>query len=422
MKAGILKLPYLTGALLYFACLLFTYQYFVFEKFSYQGFSLDYQANRFWLSIAILLALSVFTNPNSSKPSEFFSIIYFFLTIIPTLVFYIFNEYSELFMLVAVLSLAFPLVWCRYFIFRLPIIRHGRVLAITFCGILFLIFVANSSLNFRQLNMNFDLNSIYDYREQNKEATGIGVLAYFNNWVLFIVGPMFIGRIYTEKVRLGLLAVCFFYVLCFGMTQDTVVLFIPFVIIGALYVLDERQWLMALLPVGLSVLLVVSFAVFYYYDSLFPATWFPRRVFFVPVQITSAYFSYFQENPYVFWSQSNFTLELIDTNYRGGEKVAEIIGRYMGLNSNANTGFLGAGFMHAGYIGVVIYTFIVALLMSLLDGICRSKVDIAAVFLPIFMLYFSSDLPTVLLTKGLLLALVLVIFLRKGARDEEAFT
>jgi hypothetical protein len=420
MSPLIQRAVHLIGASLYFACLLLTYQHFVYEKFAYQGFDLDFEQRKLLLSLAVLFILVLLTNSNSTKPSEFFSLIYLYLTIIPTLIFFIFNEYSPLFLCTVVLSFLFPLVWCRYFILKIPIFRNGRNFAFSLSAFLIFVFLANLSLKLKELTFNFDLNLIYDFREENKDAAGLGILAYFNNWVLFIIGPMFIGWVYTKKSRIGLLAVFLFYILCFGVTQDTIVLFIPVVIIGAMYILGKRQWLMVFLPIALSALLATSFLIFYFYDSLFPATWFPRRVFFVPVQISEAYFSYFQSNPFVYWSQSNFTLNLIDTIYSNSDRVSVIIGQFMGLNSNANTGFLSAGFMHFGYLGAAFYTFCVGLLMSLLDGICRSKIDVAAVFLPMFMIFFSSDLPTVFLTKGLLLALLIIMLLRTSSFRRES--
>ena len=78
--------------------------------------------------------------------------------------------------------------------------------------------------------------------------------------------------------------------------------------------------------------------------------------------------------------------------------------------SDANTGWMGSGYMHFGFAGLLIYAFIIGLLLSIVDTLAKRRelgISVAILFIPFFTLFLSTDLPTAMLTHGLLLALFL---------------
>ena len=94
--------------------------------------------------------------------------------------------------------------------------------------------------------------------------------------------------------------------------------------------------------------------------------------------------------------------------------TANIIGEfaYNSYENYANTGWIGSGFMHFHYIGLLIYTLIISIIMSTLDILSNQigiRSVIALTFIPTITMFTSSDLPTTLITHGLVISVIIVM-------------
>ena len=157
--------------------------------------------------------------------------------------------------------------------------------------------------------------------------------------------------------------------------------------------------------------------ILFYFDSmisLFTASIFFRRALLVPAELNFQYFDFFSQYPYVYWANNFFTFGLIDYPY--DIPSAKIIGEfaYNSYETSANTGWIGSGFMQAGYIGLFIYSLIIGFVIAFIDALSH-KINtgfcIAFIMIPMLTLFTSSDLPTTFITHGLLFALVIIIYL-----------
>jgi hypothetical protein len=91
---------------------------------------------------------------------------------------------------------------------------------------------------------------------------------------------------------------------------------------------------------------------------------------------------------------------------------SHLIGYHYSYNelTRANTGWLGSGYMHFGFAGMLFYALLVGLLLSMVDILAKTRrlgISVAILFTPFFAVFLSSDLPTAMLTHGLILALFL---------------
>jgi hypothetical protein len=94
--------------------------------------------------------------------------------------------------------------------------------------------------------------------------------------------------------------------------------------------------------------------------------------------------------------------------------MSHVIGTYLGHpDLGANTGFIASGYAHFGIIGVAIYTVIATIILNFINAISK-KINLyfllAIILIPMQTLFISSDMFTVLLTHGLLIA-ILVLWL-----------
>jgi fructose-specific phosphotransferase system IIC component len=82
-------------------------------------------------------------------------------------------------------------------------------------------------------------------------------------------------------------------------------------------------------------------------------------------------------------------------------------------NLNANTGWIGSGFLNAGFAGMLIYAVIIGILFSLLNAYANfsdKRIVVAIMIGPTLTVMMSSDLPTAFLNHGVLLGVILLSF------------
>lgn len=140
-----------------------------------------------------------------------------------------------------------------------------------------------------------------------------------------------------------------------------------------------------------------------------------RRVFFVPADLSFKYYEVFSELGNVYLSNSIFSSFI---KYPFSYPPQLLVSMYaLGNESWANSGFLATSFMHFNVFGVILFSFIVAVLIKIVDSLVENKLPVwlgvAIVITPFSSLFKSSDLFTSLLTHGLLLSLILLWFIRK---------
>ena len=157
-----------------------------------------------------------------------------------------------------------------------------------------------------------------------------------------------------------------------------------------------------------------------FFDSLLPSSLFLRRVFFVVSNNTFDYFIYFSDNPKVYWSNSFITFGLLDYPYTSSP--ADMIGELRGSDSHVNNGFFSTGYMHAGILGLFVYSVIVGFIFNIIDGISKNGVPfwftICLTIVSIRALILSSDLLTALVTHGIIISII-VLFLFKGLSSSD---
>ena len=74
--------------------------------------------------------------------------------------------------------------------------------------------------------------------------------------------------------------------------------------------------------------------------------------------------------------------------------------------------------MHGGILGIIIYGFLEVLFLSLIDKLGKSLklwIVLSIMIKPVFDMYLSSDLVSVLLTDGLILCFI-ILFLNRNTK------
>ena len=167
--------------------------------------------------------------------------------------------------------------------------------------------------------------------------------------------------------------------------------------------------------VSFGFLVTVSVFLYFYNNNIMFGSMFNRRVFFVPAKLTFDYFSFFEKNPKVFWSNSVLSW-LFDYPYP--DRITKMIGYDNDSDASANNGYISSGFSHAGILGVIIYSYMIALLLKNIDYFSKFNIPLwfilCLIVTPMRSFLISSDLLTGLLTHGFLIAFILLLISRKA--------
>lgn len=393
-----------------------SYRDFVSPYFSYLGFVLEPNLIKYTESWVIYGLLLIFAPKRLSRPSDFLVVYLLFAFLLPVLVFYAMTNSprEHLYLVVLGVLLVFA---CRLGKpIGLPVLKEGPLTAAV-VSILACIFATGWMISSGGLAFfNLDFTRVYEFRSEVGDVLNVGLMAYLVTWTTKVFGPILLALAIWRKNYLSASIILGLHVLWFGISSHKAVLFYPFLVLF-LWAWFRSTRALALIPLGMSMVVGSAYVIFLLFSDVLIPSLLIRRAFFVPANLTFAYYEFFTQNPPIYWSNS-IASWLFDYPY--DVSPAEVIGRFMGTGSYANNSFLATGFMHAGVPGVAIYGAIVGFLFRIIDSVGNMGVSswfaIASVIVPAHSLLVGADLLTAILTHGLALSIVMLFLLRSGTR------
>lgn len=264
--------------------------------------------------------------------------------------------------------------------------------------------------------LSFDLGRVYDFRDKVGELLDIGPLAYLNLWT-YKVFTIFLVCVLLERRRFGwLMLVLACQVLFFGLTSHRIVLFLPLLAIAVWLYLDRVNQL-APIPYVAALGILIALLLFRFLGIDTVAELAIRRAFFVPSGVTFQWFDYFDFHSHVYWADR--LLAPVSSGEYVRINIPRLVGEFLvpGSGSAANTGLLGAGYAHAGYVGICFYAIVLGFVLGILNSIVRSGVPlwlVAALSIgPLRTAVADSDLFTSLLSHGLGMVVLLLWLYRE---------
>jgi hypothetical protein len=270
--------------------------------------------------------------------------------------------------------------------------------------------------------VNFDFSEVYEYRY---DATA-SRLAFVNYAIPNIIGlflPLSVAIFLKQKKYLYVVLMFALNIMLFGLTSHKSYFFTPIFVLIFFYTLSFRGKSSDII-LAMAALIVVA-TLLNTYSSAYEIipTLTVRRMFFVPAYANYLFNDFFAMSPKMYWSDSKLSMGLVDNPY--GYTAPRVILNYYNFRSmsfqfagNSNTGFLGAGFGHAGIWGMIFYSFIVAALLRV-GNVIADKVGYATAcagltHLFITVIFSSSDTLSSFLSYGSLLMIVFAVILKKS--------
>ena len=393
----------------------FSYIKFISPIFEYAGFNNEVSNIKYIESWLLFIGLTSILKSRLTRPSDFFIALMVFANITPILVFYAFSNASRETIYYITICAMLINIFRNVKAIKFPKVNVGqhatiKILVASVTAVtVWMIF--SGGLQF----FNLDLRKVYETREEVGEIINQGPMAYLNIWATKVFGPGLLTIALWKKRYVYALMVIALHVVWFGISAHKSVLFYPILVVFS-WAIFRNTKIVAFIPIGIASAIGISILIFTIFENILIGSMVIRRAFFVPAQLTFAYYDFFSHNPNVWWSESITATFL---KYPYSMPAPEVIGEYMGGDSYANNSFLSTGYMHAGVMGVIIYGIIIGLLFRLIDYIANNCfpiwVPISILIVPCYSLLMSADLPTALLTHGVGMAVFILYLL--GNRD-----
>lgn len=407
---------YFNCAAILFRVMLDASYFLVISKvFASEGYILNFEFLSYIVSWVIYLASFYFVEDRLLKVSDYFFAMALLAVIAPTTSLYGLDVGRPVLpVLVVVFSVYFVslVVRVQFVSFkRLPTVKYGQELAVGI-SLMFVSFLVAWYFS-SGVMLNLDFSEVYEVRAANAELAAGGLLDYTNNWTyqVFNIVLMAIALFYRRYFLFifFLLAQVYF----FAASGHKTILFLPLLLVGAWFYFRKTSSLV-ILPIAFSGVIVFTLLSYFILDDLWLSSLFSRRVFYVPANLTFTYFEFFSDNPKIYWSNSilsNFFTYPYDLS------LTHVIGRYLGREGmGANNGFIASGYAHAGFLGIFVYALILGLILRFINDITYKTLPIwlsvALSVVPLRALLISSDLFTVMLTHGFVVAIILIYLLR----------
>lgn len=383
------------------------YVNYVYKFFEYAGFTYNFSIDSYMFGWLVFFVFSWLLYVKSNLYIFDLYVFLFIVWVIPNIICYAFLSHN----IVYFLSICLPYILILLFTFNFKVfviknIAYGRIFTLfTALVLLFLVLLHYiSTVGFR---VNFNILEVYDIRESYAQNYGGGVFGYLSSWAFKVFSIFLLAWSVHVKHRVGIILSSLFIVLLFGFSGHKSALAGIF-LIPLFYFMYRSRNSLSLMIGGMSSFLLLMIAMLAYESASLFLSVFVRRAFFVPAYLNYIYFDFFEVNQYYYWTNSSFNF--ISSNSVYNKPLAFVIGEYLGdVGLAANTGFVASGYANAGYLGIGFYTVIMIILMNFINLLAKNRemfMVMAILIMPVNSLFISSDLPTSLLTHGLLLSLL----------------
>ena len=399
--------------------------------------------DNYLFSWAIFFLLIPFTSDKFNKVSDYFFIIFLLIVITPMLIIYgydavIFNKsisndwnmhtltLSETVSFKSIIGITISFLLIQLIVrIKMPIfkklvvIKYGLNIALIISSlfVVFLIFWYYIS----GVYFNLDLGKVYELRTFNSNLSSEGILAYTNGWTYNIFNIFLLSVALLKRKTTLVIIIILIQIYFFAASTHKSVLFMPIIVLF-LYFVSNRTSSLIIIPISLTLMCMVTLFSFFLFDNRFLLGIFLRRLFFIPADLTFAYFEFFSTNLHVYWSNS-FLKSFVSYPY-DSLSVSFKIGSYIGEpKMYANSGFVSSGYAHAGFLGILAYTFVIGMLLKFVNYLSNNSMPLwfaaSIIIIPFIFVLTSADLLVVGLTHGMFISIILIYLSREVGSEEK---
>lgn len=374
-------------------------------------------------ALALLASCHIGASSKAFMSDRYITMLVLF-PILPMIVLYSHRGASPWFLTLSIVCLV--LIWLvnkikfpRFSISNLEILTPDTMFIVTasVSAIFFISSIATGNLEF----LNFDINRVYDFRREAYSSRS-PVVEYIATNLVAVMLPLATVSSLNNRRYNQVFVIVLITVIIFGFTSHKSHLASSLFAISVYYIVKKFGFVSFILSLGAVVAFGVALHIVLPQFDLF-GTMAIRRTFFVPAYVNYLYYDWFSVSGHYYWADSRISFGLTRNPYGIGmpQLMMEIysdadLTRVRNTMGSLNTGFLGSGYGQAGYVGMLIYSILVAGMLKVGNrvaekvGMLTAFAGMSHYFLSI--VFTSADFPTTLLSHGTLLWIVLAMILK----------
>ena len=339
----------------------FIYLEFISNSYKYAGFNVDFNYQNYFIShLFILLPCFLLRNRIICIFDFFITNCILFLYVPMTCLYGLAGRSIDPLLIFCTSLIIIKLFSYLRISYKDYFLKNSYIYIYITCIIFILITLCNIILNYKNLNFNIILTDVYNYRYNNVEIINNGVFGYINSWTSKIFTPVLLVYSLIKRNILLLILSLIIFLLLFSAINTKSIIFNPLLIILVWFYFKNFKNT-GLIFLFSTIFLFFIYSIYLITDNIHIPSWLIRRVLFVPSELTFVYFDYFNTNSMVYWSNSILS-GIIDYPY--DSSVSYLIGDQVDI-TNANNGYLSLGFAHAGFFGIILYSLIIGVILSL---------------------------------------------------------
>lgn len=271
---------------------------------------------------------------------------------------------------------------------------RGVIFIITIISVTTVLIVSGVYCNFR---IHLSLDDVYELRMESREFNMPLILAYLHAATSNII-PILMVFYITQHKKLLVYLLAFIGLLNFSIAGHKSTLFKILLCLGLYYSpkFDFKKYM----PILFILLCIFAVVEFLWIDTAVLSTIFIRRGFYTPAGLDISYFNYIIKNGPTYFTKG----------------IAFELGALSGDEAKrCNNGMFSDAFMNLGYIGCLIFPFVFAYFIKIVEYISRNQNESIKVFTAFLIVstLASSYFTTSLLTHGLFMLCVTLYFIPK---------
>lgn len=395
-----------------------TYAFIQADVYGYYGFDFKPDLLRWLLSWGLYLVVGGFILCKKTNCSTIFVYTIYMLSLAPCFVYYEYNCEVEFWML---LVQALALMLMHIVMNKLaPIVKiknkkipyNSKKLTFFIAAVVGVYFVYTFMQYGIPVFSSLSWENISIIRANSNIST---LMAVIQNLLCRIVCPIVLMLLFKKK-KWGLFVLVLMVPLyTYSVTGFKTYLFISLVLIAVLILpkINLKRLITYALP-GVSVLCSILYVGF---GQIYPYALINERVLFLPAKIKFAYFDYFSQHEFIYFSQNTIAKILgVESNY--SQNIPNLIGEIYFNKPEmwTNTGFMADAYANLGVFGIILVSIFMAVVISWVDMTieCESR-DVHLGIQAMFLLYYISlndgSAISIFFSGGMLFAVLLVMFI-----------
>ncbi|MGB9796066.1 hypothetical protein [Fervidobacterium gondwanense] len=396
-----------------------TYIMWIHPIYGYGGFPLRIDNYKILISYIVLFILIMIIPKTSNKVSYMILQLHFLITVVPFMSVYAFGGYSTTFFLMLVICFILEIVALRILSSRNFCLKTMKVVIpkqlpllafVIYSTVVYFYLYKTQGIHFKAI----DLRQIYDIRSEI--SISIDIMKYLITWQFRIINPyLFVISLVRKNYKL-LLTVSILQVLMYFMYPHKEIFLSVALLLFSVYIARKRMRFDLSLLALLSSLTFLNALIYKGTGNLIPFALVPTRLLFVPAENKFLHYEFFKYHEKLYYSEGLIG-KVLGLRYPYDVPSGYLVGG----TSNANVGYLAYAYDNAGFVGMILISLLFVILLLGIDLISEKK-DKRLIFsllvYPMIILN-DGDLLTLLLTGGLFLLILMLLFSKKFVVDKD---